>query len=52
MTHNKNRNTLLNLIINCISTRSAHKILSLEDEYTLHFSNFLIIGLGNTSAKS
>ena len=33
--HNKNRNPLLNVFINCISARSAPKIMSLKDGYTL-----------------
>ena len=49
MTHNKNQNFLLYLLINCISARSAHQILSLKDEYTSRFPNFLIIGLYNYS---
>ena len=51
--HNKNQTSLLNLLINCISTRSAPQItLSLKDEYTFRFSDFLIIGLCNSSANS
>ena len=45
ITHNKNRNPLLNLLINWISARSAPQILSIKDEYTFLFSKFLIIGL-------
>ena len=45
MTHNKNRNPLSYLLINCISTRSAPQILSLKDERSSSFSNFLKIGL-------
>ena len=51
MTHNKNPNLLLNLIINCISARPAPQILSLKGEYTFRFSNFLIIDLCNSSAN-
>ena len=43
---------LLNLLINCISARSAPQILSLKDDCTLRFSIFLIIGLCNSSANS
>ena len=45
MTHNKNRNPLLNLLINFISVRSELQILSIKDECTFRFSNFLIMGL-------
>ena len=51
ITHNKKRVPLLNLLINCISTRSAPQILSLKDECAFHFSNFLIIGLCNSSVN-
>ena len=34
ITHNKNVNPLLNLLINCISAKSAPQILSLNVEYT------------------
>ena len=51
VTHNKNLNPLLNLIINCMSARSALQILSIKGEYTFLFSNFLIIGLSNSSAN-
>ena len=40
MTLNKNRNPLLNLLINCISANSAAQILSLNAEYTFLFKNF------------
>ena len=43
---------LLNLLINCIPAKSAPKILSLKDEHTFRFSNFLVIGLCNPSGKS
>ena len=45
MTHNKNRNILLYLLIDCISPRSVPQISSLKDECTFRFSNFLITGL-------
>ena len=40
-----------NLLINYISVKSAAKMLSLKDEYTLHFLNlnFSILGFGNSS---
>ena len=37
ITHNKNLNPLLNLLINCISAKSVAKILSLNVEYTFPF---------------
>ena len=43
--HNKNLNPLLNLLNSCISAKSTPQILSLNDEYTFLFLNFLIIGL-------
>ena len=52
MTYNKNLNPLLNLLINCISARSAPQTLSIKNECTFLFSNFLIIGLCNSSAYS
>ena len=45
ITHNKNLNPLLNLLNNYISAKSTPQILSLNDEYTFLFLNFLIIGL-------
>ena len=45
ITHNKNLNHLLNLLNNCISAKSAPQILSLNQEHTFLFFNFLIIGL-------
>ena len=47
----KNRNPLLYLLINCISSTSATQIIFLRVGYTLHFSNFLIIGLCNYCAN-
>ena len=51
ITHNKNLNPLLNLLINCISARSAPQILSIKGECTFLLLNFLIIGLCNSSAN-
>ena len=51
MTHNKKWNPSPYLLINSISTRLVPGIVSLKDEYTLPFSNFLIIGYHNSSAK-
>ena len=49
--HNKKRILLLNLLINCISARSASQILCIKVHYTFRFSNFLIIALCNSSAN-
>ena len=52
ITHNKNLNTLLSLLINCISARSGPQILSKKGGCTFLFLYFLIIGLCNSSANS
>ena len=52
ITHNKNRSSLLNLLINCISAGSVPEILSIKDNCAFLFSNFLIMGLYNSSANS
>ena len=52
ITHNKNLNTLSNLLINCISARSAPQILSIKGKCTFLLLNFPIIGLCNSSANS
>ena len=52
ITPNKNLNPLPNLLINCISARSAYQILSIKVECTFLFMNFLITGLCNFSANS
>ena len=49
--HNKKWNPLLYLL-NYKSARSALRVLSLIDDYTLCFSHFLIIGLWNYSGNS
>ena len=51
ITHNKNRIVLLYLLNNCIPARTAPHILYLNDEYTIAFSKFFIIGLCNSSAR-
>ena len=51
ITSNKNLIPLLNLLINCISARSAPKILSLNREQTLLLLNFVIISLCNSFAN-
>ena len=51
ITHNKNLNPLLNLLINCISERSAPHISSLNAACTFRFLNFLIMGLCHSSAN-
>ena len=52
ITHYKNLNLLLSLLICCISARSAPQMLSIKDECSFHFSIFLIIGLCSCSANS
>ena len=52
MIHNKKSISLKYLVINWISARSAPQRLSLKNGYTLHFSNFPITGLCNSSANS
>ena len=51
ITHNKNINPWLNLLIHCISARSAPKILAIKDECTFRLSNFLIIALCYSSGN-
>ena len=48
---NKKRTLLLNLLISCLSARSALQMLSTKDECTIRFSNILMIGLCNSSAN-
>ena len=50
ITHNKNLNPLLNLLINCISARSAPHISSLNAACTFRFLNFLKMDLCHSSA--
>ena len=52
ITHNKTQILLSNLLINCISVRSAPQILPLKDECTCLVLNLLTIGLCNSSANS
>ena len=49
--HNKYLNPLSNLLINNILARSAHQILSIKDDFTFLFLNFLKSGLCNCSAN-
>ena len=51
-THNRKRIPLLNLLINYLSARSAPHILSIKDECTFRFPNFLVIGLCKSYANS
>ena len=51
MTHNKSLIPLSSLCINCISAISTAQILSLKQEYTFLFSNFLIIGQCSSAAN-
>ena len=46
--HNLKRVPLLYLLIYCIPARAASHMLSLEDEYTWRFLNFLIVVLCNS----
>ena len=48
--NNQKQISLLNLLINCISARTAPQILSTKVECTFLFLNFLIIGLRSSSA--
>ena len=47
----KKRIPLLNVLNNCISAKSAPKILSIKDECTFCFLNFVIIDLRNSLAN-
>ena len=51
ITHNKNLNSLLNLLITYISARSAPQILPIKGEYIFPLSKFLIIDLFNSFAN-
>ena len=46
------KNLNLNLLINCISARSATQILSIKGECNYRFLHFLIIGLSKSSDNS
>ena len=50
--YDKYLNPLLNLLISCISAKSAPQILSIKGECTFLLLNFRIIGLCNSSANS
>ena len=52
MAHNEQLIPLLNLLINCISARLKHQILSIKGECTFLLLNVLIAGLCNCSANS
>ena len=52
VTHNKNWNCLLYLLINCISARLAPQILSKKRECTFLLFTFQINGLCNSSTNS
>ena len=52
ITHNKNLNPLLNLLINYIFARFAPQILSVKVASTFLFLDILIVGLFNFSANS
>ena len=46
--HNKKQVPLLDMLLSCISARSESEILSIKEEYTVCFSNFLLIALRNS----
>ena len=52
ITQNKKQNPVLNLLINCITTRSEPQILSIKGEYNFRFSKFIINHSCNSSANS
>ena len=43
---------MLNLLIHCISARSAVQVLPVKDECLFHFSNVLLTGLCNSSGNT
>ena len=51
ITHNLKGFSLLSLLINCMSARSAPQGLSIKTECTFRFFNFLIAGLCDFSAN-
>ena len=51
ITHNKKQISLVNLLINSISAKSAPQILSIKGDCTFLLLNFLIIGLCNSSVN-
>ena len=52
ITHNKKQIPFLILLINCISARSAPKILFIKGDCNFLFQIFLIIGLCSSSVNS
>ena len=48
ITHNKNISPLLNLLISCISAKSAAQMLSIKGECSFLLLIFLIIGFCNS----
>ena len=52
VTDNKNLNLLWNLLINCISARSAPQILSIKGHFTFLLINLLITVMHNSYANS
>ena len=51
ITHNKNISPLLNLLISCISAKSAAQMLSIKGECSFLLLIFLIFHLCNSSAN-
>ena len=52
ITHNKKEISLINLLFNCVSARSAPQVMSIKNECPFRFSNFLITGFRNSLANS
>ena len=50
--HIRKKITLLDLLVHCISARSAPQILPIKSEYTFIFVHSLIIPLCNSSSNS
>ena len=51
ITHNKKLNPLSNLLINCISAKSAPQMLPIKVECTFLVLKFVIVDLRNASAN-
>ena len=52
ITHNKNLNPLVSLLISCIPAKSASQVLPIKGDCTFLLYNFLITGFYNSSANS
>ena len=51
ITHSKNLNSLLNLLIDCVPARSLPQILSIEGECAFFFFYFLLTGSLDSSGN-